>query len=152
MSCQDTTERGHMSTQQSWTVWIDANGQQTARSLTGGSSTAAVVAALEAYSNATVKSFAEGPLSVPGTSPATAPYLSARQVAYLTFTDGVGHNAVVALPAPQLGIFMPDGQTVDPSTIGPLIAACIGTIQTGAGTLVTAFVGGSLGPGSVSGS
>ena len=136
-----------MPSQQSWTVWLDSNGEQSVRSLTGASSTAAIVAALEAYSNATAKSFAEGPLTVPGTVPVAAPYLSVRQVAYLTFTDGVGHNATVALPSPHVGIFLADGVSVDPTMIAPLIATCIGTLQTGAGTLVTAFVSGSLGPG-----
>lgn len=138
-----------MSVVQSWTVWIDANGQQTVRSLTSQSSTAAVVSALEAYSNATALSFAEGPLVNPGASPSTGAYLSARQVAYLRFTDGAGHVAVVALPSPKSNIFMSDGVTVDPTAIAPLIAACIGVIQTGAGTLVTAFQSGSLGEGSV---
>lgn len=132
---------------QGWIVWIDANGEQQVRSVTGATSPAAIVSALEAYSNAVVKSYAEGPLTTPGLTPSSAPYLSVRQVAYLNFTDGVGHYARLALPSPQVGIFLADGVSVDASMIAPLIAACIGTLRTGAGTLVTAYVSGSLGPG-----
>jgi hypothetical protein len=136
-----------MATQQSWTVWVDAQGVQSVRSLNGASSTAAIVSALEAYSNATVLTFAEGTVTAPATTPTAAAYPSVTAVAYLIFTDGAGHNARVALVAPQAAIFLSDGVSVDPTAIAPLIAACIGTLQTAAGTTVTAFVSGTLGAG-----
>src|SRR5437763_751795 len=118
-----------MATQQMWVVWIDANGQQSVRSITTTTGASAILAAMQVYSNAVPKSQAEGNLVVPGGTPATAPYLSASQVAYLTFTDGAGHNASLPLVAPATSIFNADGVSVSALAIAALIAACIGVLQ-----------------------
>lgn len=138
-----------MANQQMWVVWIDANGQQSVRSITTNTGAAALLVQLVAQSNAVPKSTAEGDLVVPGGIPATTPYLSASQVAYLTFTDGANHNTTLALPSPSTSIFQADGTTVNALAIAGIIAAATGVLLTGAGTPITTFVSGQLGPGRV---
>lgn len=138
-----------MATQQMWVVWVDANGMQSVRSITTQSGAAAILSAMTAYTNAGVLTEVEGDLIVGSPVPASAPYLSATQVAYLNFTDGMGHYARLPLVSPQSSIFQTDGISVNALAIAALISACQGNLLTGAGTLVTAFTGGQLGPGRV---
>lgn len=127
-----------------WVVWIDANGQQQVRSITTLTGAAAILTELEFISNATPKTYAEGDLILPGGIPTSGPYLSVRQVAQLTFVDGTGSTAVLSVPSPLLGIFGPDGDTIDASAITALIASCIGNLLSGAGNPVVSYVKGIL--------
>ncbi len=128
-------------------VWVDAAGAMSTRTITAQVSAAAILSAAQAYTNAQPLETWEGAIGSGYPAPSAAAYLSAGSVVYLVFTDGVGHNVTLALPGPSTSIFLPDGVSVDPTTIAPLIAACIGTLTTAAGTVVTAFVSGQLGPG-----
>lgn len=132
-------------------VWTDANGDSQVRSITTVSGSSGIQTQLQVYSNAVIMSDWEGDLINNAVTPSTSDYLTVKQVAYLTFTDGAGHNAVLPLPAPNTSIFNADGITVSALAIGPLIAACVGSLRTAAGSTVTAFVSGSLGRGYVSG-
>lgn len=129
--------------------WVDANGQQSLRTITADISAAAILAAASAYTNAQPQQTWEGQILGGYPTPTSGPYLSASQVAYLRFVDATGSVGTLALPGPLTSIFMADGVTVDPSTIAPLIAACIGTLICGSGNKAVAFSSGSLGPGKV---
>lgn len=132
---------------QMWVVWVDANGQQTVTSINTSLGAGSILAALEALSNATPKTTAEGSLIVPGTLPTAADYISVRQVAKLTYTDGAGSFAVLSIPAPTLGIFGTDGDSIDPTAVASVTLVAIGNLLAGSGNPVTAFVSGVLLPG-----
>jgi hypothetical protein len=127
-------------------VWIDGAGERVIQNIRTASGASSIVAELEAVSQAKVVTSWEGTESAFTVVPGTGTYITVRQTAVLYFADVVGRVAKLYLPAPDSSIFLSDGQTVDPTTIPSLITACIGSLQTGAGTLVAAFVGGSLFP------
>jgi hypothetical protein len=133
-----------MATKRMTVNWASAYGLITSRSITtdGGAST--ILTDLQALSNATGQQYWEGDVTFNSNVPSTAPYLSVVQIAVLEFEDASGFTARLSLPAPQSGIFLSDGTTIDPSMISTLITDCIGTLQTAMGTLVTSFKGGWL--------
>jgi hypothetical protein len=136
-----------MATQKMTVFWADAAGLSQARTYTTAAGATALVAALQAKSNAVAADLWEG-TEVTSATPATAAqFPTVQAVAYLRFTDGAGHTATVALPAPQGSIFLSDGFSVDPTQIAAIIAQAIGVVETAAGTLVTAFDSGWLGTG-----
>lgn len=138
-----------MAEQRMSVVWQDANGQQTVRSISTAFGGSTILGDLFALSNAAPFQYWEGTLVTPSDTPSTNPYLSARQVAYLTFRDAANNTARLALVSPHSSIFLSDGVTVDPSAISTLITDCIGNLMTAAGTTVTVFVSGVLAGGAV---
>lgn len=130
-------------------VWTDVAGQTTLRTLTSQAGASSVQTILVAQSNAVITEWWEQQETLPAGSPTPAANPFASQVAYLNFSDGAGGIARLALPAPLASIFLPDGVTVDPSQswIAAIIAA--NEVVTPAGNLITTFMGGSLGKGTV---
>lgn len=125
-------------------VWVDAQGERALHVITTDGGVGPIETELEALSQAGVIECWEGLDETYSPSPGTASYPSVRVTAVLYFTDGAGHVARLLLPAPDSSIFMADGSTVDPAAITSLITACVGRLETAAGTTVTAFAGGQL--------
>lgn len=125
-------------------VFVDANGHTRLTLVNSTAGAAGVQAALLAVSNADILNSEDAALTVNG-APAgvAAVYQDVSDSAALYFQDAAGNLTTVQLVAPQAGIFMADGETVNPAAIAALIAAVVGTVITPAGGLVTAYVGGA---------
>jgi hypothetical protein len=72
-----------------------------------------------------------------------AQWASVADYALLTFQTAAGALINVRLPAPQAGIFLADGETVDPAQIGGIIAAVVADVVTPSGAALTAYVSGT---------
>jgi hypothetical protein len=131
-----------MASQKRYIVWIDAGGRTTATIPCAQPDNSAIMAALENHSNAGVLDWFEGPDNPLTPTALSAIFPDVRDLARLTFTDAGGSLATIALPAPQDAIFLPDSVTVDPSAIADIITACVGSLCTAGGGLVTAYVAG----------
>lgn len=126
-------------------IWQDAGGRTTQTIPQVLVDASAIMAALEAHSNASVVSWWQGADTSIAPAPVSAVFPDVRDRARLTFTDGAGNLANLALVAPKLAIFKPDAITVDPSAIADILAACIGSFTTASGVAVTAYVAGLRG-------
>lgn len=125
------------------TIWVDVNGKTRQTIVRGNAPLAAVALALAGKSNADFQRDWEGPTVVNAAPlPINATYTSVNDYATLVFTTAAGNLVYITLPAPQSSIFMADQETVDPVAIATIIAAVVGTVLDGTGTVVTAFVGG----------
>jgi hypothetical protein len=125
-------------------VWIDAQGQRILNILNYTGTIGGVVSALEAKSQGFVLENWAGTVSLSPGPAGTATYPTVRVAALLTFVDATNSEARVILPAPDAGIFLPDGTTVDPTQITGIISAVVGTVLAGSGSPVVAFLGGQL--------
>lgn len=125
-------------------VYVDAQGRTRQCILTGNATLASVEAALIAVSNADVHDSWEGADVINGApAPTAAIYEGVADYVPLTYSDASGNLVYITLVAPQSGIFLPDGETVNPAAIAALSAAIIGTVLTGAGLPATTFIGGT---------
>jgi hypothetical protein len=98
--------------------------------------------ALEGISNASiVQSWGSSPTIIAPSSTA-ATFLAVDDWVPLTYQAADGSQAVLTLLAPQLGIFLADQVTVDPTAIAVLNGFVIGHLLTGTGQLVTTYQGG----------
>ena len=98
-----------------------------------------------AVSNADYNDYWEGDLVINSSpAPTNAEYRAITARALLNFLCADGTSVQLAIPAPQIGIFLADGVTVDASTITTLIADCIGNLESTTGSLATSFLGGFL--------
>ena len=126
-------------------LFVDGAGGSTItliRTLTGG---AAIQAALIAVSNADWFNEWEGTLNVNlAPSPTVAEYQSVSQQAALVFLCADGTTARVNLLAPQIGIFLSDGITVDATMIPGVIAACVGNLLSATLSPAVSFLSGIL--------
>lgn len=125
-------------------IWQDAQGQKVLHVPTYTGTFGTLLTALENHSRAVVAESWAGTDTVSGLTPSTASYPTVRVTAVLYFTDGVGSQAKLFLPAPNSNIFLTDGTTVDPAAIPDIIAAAVGTLLSGAGNPVAFFTGGEL--------
>jgi hypothetical protein len=129
-------------------IWVDSQGRTRQTLLTGnapggGLSLANVEAQLLLLSNADWQTDFEGALGVNGApAPVAAQYPTVSDYAALVYTDAVGSLTYLTLPAPQAGIFLADGETVNPAALAALNAAVIGEILTSGGGAVTAYISG----------
>jgi hypothetical protein len=130
-------------------VWVDVAGSAILSTAVTSTGIGAIETALIAKSNADVLSCSEGVLDIRTPSLVNAAYPLINTTAILIFADALGNIATLKLPAPQLGIFMSDNETVDPAQITAIIAAAIGNLLTASGNPVTAFVKGYLQRGKV---
>ena len=88
----------------------------------------------------------EGTLNVNGApAPTAAQYQSVGQQAHLVFACADGTSARIDIPAPQIGIFLSDGVTVDATMIATLIADAIGNLLSPSQSPATAYLSGVLG-------
>jgi len=126
-------------------IWLDAGGrtrQTIPATLTGAG---LLVGDMAAFSTAAVVEYFEGVDTFTPSTPVGGTFPDVQDIARLTFKTGAGDLVQLALPAPNVGIFLPDGVTVDPSVITLIISDAIGNLCTPAGVAVTAFVGGTRG-------
>lgn len=130
-------------------IWQDFNGITRQTIITSASGGGAVWAAVQAASQSGVQTSWESSLGAPVGTPATGAYQSVRSAAQLTFQTASGDLLRLTVPAPSLGIFMADSQTVDPANalVIAIVAACVGTLSDAAGNTAVSYVGGVLQPG-----
>ena len=126
-------------------VWIGAGTGLTINRIRTATGASTILADLINISNADKLNTWEGNLTVNSSpAPVNAPYPGLQQIANLVFACADGTTAQIRLPAPQLGIMLADGVTVDASMIPTLIADCIGNLQSPTGSLATGFLSGRL--------
>lgn len=124
-------------------IWVDANGFTRLTTFNNDGNPALVNAEMVAVSNADHERAWDGPLVVSSSPAVTAAvYQSVQDAAILSFQDSAGSIVKITLPAPQLGIFAADLQTVDPTQIASLIAAVIAHVLSNAGLPVVSYLGG----------
>jgi hypothetical protein len=121
-------------------IWLDAGSRTTQTILHANPNSSAIMAALEAHSNAGVVEWWEGPAVFPAGSNTPAVFADVSDVARLTFVTSTGNTVTVAVPAPQIAMFKPDTVTVDPSAIADIISACVGSLSTPGGVAVSSYV------------
>lgn len=132
--------------QQRSIVWVDANGNTTQTLPRGSAVLTALQSALLAASNADVQQWFEGAVTVTvSPSPVVADYISVRDRAKLIFQTAGGTIVTLVLPSPQAGIFLADGQTVDPANpaVIAIVTAAMAVLVDTAGNPVTIFLGGT---------
>lgn len=127
-------------------VWGDATGRSRLTILRGSTNPCTVLAALQPLSNAGILWNWDGPLDGAIGLAVAAEYEGVKQWAQLVFQTATGGLIRVTLPAPHVGIFKADKQTVDPVAIAAFIAAAIGQLADQNGNVATAYIGGTLEP------
>lgn len=131
-------------------MWIDANGrtrQTIIKTLTGAATIQANVAnCSNSVQHNAWESFQAGGVGVP----VAANMQSVADAASMMFQTGPGGILRLTVPAPKIGIFMPDGVTVNPADfrVVALVAACIGLLSDGAGNAAALYLGGRYSRGS----
>lgn len=127
-------------------VWVDAAGATRLQVIKAATNPCSILTQAQAVSNAGILYNFDGPLD-PAIGAATAAlYQPVAATASLTFATAGAQELLLLLPAPASGIFLADLQTIDPTQIAALIAACVGELSDGAGNTATAFLGGHLLP------
>ena len=126
-------------------LWLDANGFQSIKLVRTAASPSALLPLIYGQSNAApVRYWGSAENTYPSPTPVAATYIGGNWVAELTFRCADLSEAVIRIPAPQVGMFYADQYTVDPSTIGSLIAGAIGTLVSDTGSPASSFTGGHL--------
>jgi hypothetical protein len=124
-------------------VWVDANGATRLTFINANAGLGSVQADLLALSQADMLNCVENTLTVYTPAPPGGTFRSVGDVAILTFTDAGSNLVDITLPAPVSTIFLADEETVDATAIVTLIGDVVGTVQTAAGGVVTAYVSGT---------
>lgn len=123
-------------------VWVDAQGERTLSVIDTSTGVGSIETSMLNHINADHLQCTEGILETYSASPSTSTYNTVRVAAICTFVDSTGSEGSVILYSPKDNIFMPDGDTVDPSSISDLITACVGNLLAGSGNTVVNFKGG----------
>lgn len=133
--------------QRSVVEWRDANldWMRVSWNQATGSTAAALVAALQAASNAGVAERVEGPRVIVATAGVDAQYAGVEQVAVLTFCTAPGTLVKLVYPAPKSATVLASGE-IDASnaTIAALITAALAVLVDSSGQPVIAYAGGVL--------
>jgi hypothetical protein len=129
-------------------IWLDFNGVSRQTIITSTTGAGAIWAAVQAASQAQVEMSWESVLGASVGTPAAGNYQSAKMAAQLTYQTGSGAILRLTVPAPSLGIFLADGETVDPSTalVIAINTAAIGLLSDVSGNTAVTYVGGVLQP------
>lgn len=134
-----------MSVERMSIIWVDAGGRSTITAIRTSTGASGILSAILADSNGDFLNKWEGTETVNATPTALdLQYPSIMQQAILSFLASDGTIARVSIPAPNISIFLADGQTVDPTAIGGIITACVGTLAAPSQALATSFIGGFL--------
>jgi len=147
------SDRRGMALESLSTVWVDAYGQQTITRVNSNGGAGAAAAALYALSNAGIVESWEGARTPGSPSPTAAAYQSIVDRAALLFLCADNTIMSTIVPAPQLGIFLADGETVDitNAAVATFATAAIASpLTNNAGSPVTTLVNGYRLPGSKS--
>lgn len=132
-------------------VWVDANGKNSITRIRTGTGATALLAAVLAASNGDYQSWWESAETLNGApAPVAATYQPLQPMAQLLYLCTDLSVATLNVPAPILGLFLADKETVDPASAA---AVAITTAALAAGGLVsatasaaTALLGGKLLP------
>jgi hypothetical protein len=130
-------------------LWVDVNGGKTIQRINTATGAAGILGALSAASLAAELEEWEGTDNQnPAPAPTTGPYQGVAWRAALTFVCADSTLVNLILVAPLSSCFLADAQTIDPASVpvAAIISAVVGTMVNPAGSLVTAFVAGSLLP------
>jgi hypothetical protein len=129
-------------------LWVDGAAGSTITRINSDGGAASVQAAMLPCMNADYLQYWESDLTVNGApAPTIAEYQSVLQRAVLLFTcTAPGILIKLTLPAPQIGIFLSDGRTVDLSNadVSALAIACVGVLSTESGETATGLIAGYL--------
>ena len=126
-------------------IWIDSAGFTTQTLIRSNPDAGTIQAKMLLHSNGDVLNWWEGPPNINATPTTTnAVYVTVADQARLLFLDSANSIVTLNLPAPQSGVFLADGVTVDPSAIADLITAFIADGQSAAGNAIVSFVAGNL--------
>lgn len=128
-------------------VFTDAGGYNVIQKVRTDTGAATIQSAILAVSNADYFDWWEGDLNTnPGPSPTAAPYQPGVLKAALTFQCTDFSQVVLLVPAPRLGIFLADGETVNAANpnVTLLIAACIGHLESATGAKAASYLAGTL--------
>lgn len=133
------------------TIWVDANGKSTITRLRTGTGAGALMAAVKAASNADFTRWWESTETANGApSPTAATYQPLLPFAQLQYVCADGTLATVLLPAPVLGNFLADQETINPAAAAIVAitaaATAAGGLVSASGSAATAFVAGKLLP------
>lgn len=126
--------------------WIDTNGFTRQTQPRGSATLASLQSSLLAASNADVLTEYEGTENINGApAPTAATYQNVTDTANLLFQTAGGNIVTVVLPAPQAGIFLADGTTVDPANalVTAIVAAALAVVVDITGAAVVAYLGGT---------
>jgi len=124
---------------------VDSGGNNTITLIRTDTGASTIQTDLLALSNADWFNEWEGTLNLNGSpAPTFADYPSVTQQATIIFQCADGTTARVDIPAPQIGIFLSDGVTVDSTMITTLITDCIGNLMSSSLSLATAYLTGFL--------
>lgn len=126
------------------TAYADVQGAvRTAQLLGVGMALNTITGQIIAVSNADYVTTSTGVLAVnPAFNPLGLQYISVQDAATLVFATAAGTTVSITIPAPQTSIFMADQETVDPSSVAGVVAACIGLLCDSAGNVVASFLAG----------
>jgi len=132
-------------------IWVDANGKQTITRIRTGTGAAGIQAAILGASNADYSAWWESAETTNGSpAPVAAAYQGNQPMAQLLYLCADLTIATLLLPAPAVGNFLADQETINP-TAAPI--AAITAAATAAGGLVsttgspaTTLLGGKLLP------
>lgn len=132
-----------MADQEQTTIWVDVNGRTRATYVRTAAGASTIVADMVALSHADVQRSWEGNVVVNGSpAPSTGDYQNVADYATLVFATAAPSLVYLTLVAPLSTIFLADQETVDPVAIATLITDVTGSLEDGAGNVVTAYVGG----------
>jgi hypothetical protein len=132
-------------------VWIDAGGFKAITRINTAAGASSIQTALLAASNADWTEEWEGDLNQNSSpSPIAADYQPTVLRAVFSFLCADNSQVDIILPAPMVGNFLADEQTIDPSSItaAAVITACIGNLISTTGSPAVSYIGGKLMQGS----
>ena len=128
-------------------VWQDGQGERVLHVVTTQSGVGGIETALVAASNAVVAECWEGLDEFTGATPSVGQYDTVRVTAVLYYVDSsTGSIAKLFIPSPQSGIFLSDGDTVDPTNtlVAAITTAAFANLLAPSGNLVDILKGGSI--------
>lgn len=123
-------------------IWVDALGNSRLQTVYTSAGDVGLASAAQAVSNGDWLYYWASAPTVQAPAPTAAVYETVQDSALLTFTTAAGNLVTYAVFAPQSGLFLADGETVNPAAATGVIAAAIAALLDAAGNPVTAFVSG----------
>jgi hypothetical protein len=128
-------------------VWVGFDGSQTITRINTLAGAGSLLGAALALSHADDLEYWEGTTTVNGApTPTVGDYAPVRLRARLVFATAGANQVSFLIPAPDRGIFLADGQTVDitnPAVVA-FVAVATTSLTDSSGNLVTALISGTL--------
>lgn len=110
--------------------WLDSGDRRSATHyhLVDGADPAALLAALQAHSNAGLQEWAIGQAHVVNGATQGGPFDTLNDLAELRYCTASGPCTTVFVAAPKIAVFFGGSSEVDPGQISDLMAAALGTL------------------------